>query len=125
MNRFCKYKLYFIAIFIGVFFAAGIAAVNYFNFLREPGVFIAYEYGISLKILKKSPHNTVAGYRLKLTEYYMSKKIKDWSSVSKELLLLYPIDRSLLVSRRLGADAYKNVRLDGKIINDLKTIYGR
>ncbi|MHB1600451.1 MAG: hypothetical protein ACYCSB_06970 [bacterium] len=125
MNRLCKYKLYFIAVFIGLLFAASITAVNYFNFLREPGLFIDYEYGASLRMLKKSPKNTVAGYRVKLTKYYMDKKIKNWASVSKELLLLYPIDRSLLSSRRLGSYAYKNVKFDGKIINELKTVYGR
>ncbi|MHB8292374.1 MAG: hypothetical protein ACYDEG_07925 [bacterium] len=123
MNKFCKFKIYFIALFIGIIIAVGVLAVNYYNFLQEPKLIINYEYQMSKILRKKDKQNKIIAYRLNLTKYYLNHK-KNWLNISKEMLLLYPIDKSLILSKKIGVAAYKMVKFDKTVINELKTIYG-
>ncbi len=124
MDKFCKYKSYFIALAIGVFIAGGILTVNYYEFLKEPVIIINYEYQVSKSLAKKDKNNKIVIYRLQLTKYYLSQK-QNWLNLSKQMLLLYPLDKSLELSKKVGVDAYKNVKVDKMFIKQLKTIYGR
>ena len=124
MKKFCKYKLYFIALIAGVLIAGAILALDYYEFLKEPIFIINYEYQISIAMQGKDKNNNIVAYRLNLTKYYLKHK-KNWLNVSKEMLLLYPIDKSLELSKKVGVMAYKMVKYDKKLINELKTIYGR
>ncbi|MDA8299728.1 MAG: hypothetical protein M0Z57_07005 [Deltaproteobacteria bacterium] len=124
MDKFCKYKLYFIALATGVFITAGILTVNYYEFLKEPVIIINYEYQVSKSLAKKDKNNKIVIYRLQLTKYYLSQK-QNWLNLSKQMLLLYPLDKSLELSKKVGVEAYKNVQLDKMFIKQLKTIYGR
>ena len=105
MNKFCKFKIYFVAVFVGIVFAVGVLTSDYYEFLQEPKAIINYEYQISAIMNKKDK--------------------KNWLNLSKEMLLLYPIDKSLILSKKIGVMAYKMVKYDKKMINELKVIYGR
>ena len=122
MNIFCKYKLYVIALAGGVVFAAGIAVINYYNFLKEPVLMMNYEYQMSKILRKKDKQNKIIEYRLNLTKYYLGHK-KNWLNISKEMLLLYPIDKSLVLSKKVGVMAYKLEKFDKVIIKELHLIY--
>lgn len=124
MNKFCKFKIYFVAVFVGIVFAVGVLASDYYEFLQEPKAIINYEYQISAIMNKKDKKNKVVIYRLNLTKFYLKHK-KNWLNLSKEMLLLYPIDKSLILSKKIGVMAYKMVKQDKKMINELKVIYGR
>ncbi|RZD16610.1 MAG: hypothetical protein EVJ46_06275 [Candidatus Acididesulfobacter guangdongensis] len=124
MNKLCRFKVYLIAIFAGFIIACGVLAIDYYEFLNQPVAIINYEYQISLIMHKKDLKNKVIKYRLNLTKFYLKHK-KNWLNVSKEMLLLCPIDKSLVLSKKVGVMAYKMVKYDKKIINVLKTIYGR
>ncbi len=124
MNKFCKFKIYFVAVFVGIVFAVGVLASDYYEFLQEPKAIINYEYQISAIMNKKDKKNKVVIYRLNLTKFYLKHK-KNWLNLSKEMLLLYPIDKSLILSKKIGVMAYKMVKYDKKMINELKVIYGR
>ena len=50
---------------------------------------------------------------------------KNWLEVSKEMLLLYPIDKSLTLSKTVGVTAYKQVKFDETVIKELNQIYRR
>ncbi len=125
MNKFCKFKIYFVAVFVGIVFAVGVLASDYYEFLQEPKAIINYEYQISAIMNKKDKKNKVVIYRLNLTKFYLKKRKKNWLNLSKEMLLLYPIDKSLILSKKIGVMAYKMVKYDKKMINELKVIYGR
>lgn len=124
MNKFCKFKIYFVAVFVGIVFAVGVLASDYYEFLQEPKAIINYEYQISAIMNKKDKKNKVVIYRLNLTKFYLKHK-KNWLNLSKEMLLIYPIDKSLILSKKIGVMAYKMVKQDKKMINELKVIYGR
>lgn len=124
MNKFCKFKIYFVAVFVGIVFAVVVLASDYYEFLQEPKAIINYEYQISAIMNKKDKKNKVVIYRLNLTKFYLKRK-KNWLNLSKEMLLLYPIDKSLILSKKIGVMAYKMVKYDKKMINELKVIYGR
>jgi hypothetical protein len=124
MNKFCKFKIYFVAVFVGIVFAVGVLASDYYEFLQEPKAIVNYEYQISAIMNKKDKKNKVVIYRLNLTKFYLKHK-KNWLNLSKEMLLLYPIDKSLILSKKIGVMAYKMVKYDKKMINELKVIYGR
>lgn len=124
MNKFCKFKIYFVAVFVGIVFAVGVLASDYYEFLQKPKGIINYEYQISAIMNKKDKKNKVVIYRLNLTKFYLKHK-KNWLNLSKEMLLLYPIDKSLILSKKIGVMAYKMVKYDKKMINELKVIYGR
>ena len=124
MRALCKYKLIFIALSAGIIAGFTALGLNYYEFLKEPVAIINYEYMISKKMEKKDGNNKIVKYRLNLTKYYLKHK-KNWLNFSKEMLLLYPIDRSLELSKKVGVNAYKNVELDKTLIKQLKTIYGR
>ena len=124
MNKFCKFKIYFVAVFVGIVFAVGVLASDYYEFLQEPKAIVNYEYQISAIMNKKDKKNKVVIYRLNLTKFYLKHK-KNWLNLSKEMLLLYPIDKSLILSKKIGVMAYKMVKQDKKMINELKVIYGR
>lgn len=124
MNKFCKFKIYFVAVFVGIVFAVGVLTSDYYEFLQEPKAIINYEYQISAIMNKKDKKNKVVIYRLNLTKFYLKHK-KNWLNLSKEMLLLYPIDKSLILSKKIGVMAYKMVKYDKKMINELKVIYGR
>ena len=124
MNKFCKFKIYFVAVFVGIVFAVGVLASDYYEFLQEPKAIVNYEYQISAIMNKKDKKNKVVIYRLNLTKFYLKHK-KNWLNLSKEMLLIYPIDKSLILSKKIGVMAYKMVKQDKKMINELKVIYGR
>ena len=125
MNKLCRFKIYFIAVIAGIIVAGGVLALDYYEFLKEPPIaIINYEYQISLIMHKKDIKNKIVAYRLNLTKFYLKHK-KNWLNVSKEMLLLYPIDKSLILSRKVGVIAYKMAKKDKKIINELNVIYGR
>ena len=126
MKTLCKYRLYISALIAGIVITAGIIALNYYDFEKvEPAGFINYEYGISLHLKKKDAHNKIVDYRLNLTKRFFDAHEKNWLEVSKEMLLLYPIDKSLTLSKTVGVIAYKQVKLDETIIKELNAIYGR
>jgi len=106
----------------GVVFAAGIAVINYYNFLKEPVLMMNYEYQMSKILRKKDKQNKIIEYRLNLTKYYLGHK-KNWLNISKEMLLLYPIDKSLVLSKKVGVMAYKLEKFDKVIIKELHLIY--
>ena len=112
------------ALIIGVLIAGGVLALDYYEFLKEPVLAINYEYQISVAMQGKDKNNNIVAYRLNLTKFYLKHK-KNWLNVSKELLLLYPIYKSLELSKKVGVEAYKNANLDKTFIKQLKTIYGR
>lgn len=124
MDKFCKFKIYFIALFSGILIAACVLALNYYIFLKQPVIIINYEYQMSKILKRKDEKNKIIIYRLNLTKYYLKRR-KNWLNVSKMMLLLYPIDKSLELSKKVGVEAYKNVKLDKTFIKQLKTIYGR
>lgn len=123
MNKLCRFKVYFIAILVGFIIACSVLAIDYYEFLKQPAAIINYEYQVSVIMHKKDIKNKVIIYRLNLTKFYLKHK-KNWLNVSKELLLLYPIDKSIVFSKKVGVMAYKMVKYDKKIINVLKTVYG-
>lgn len=126
MRIICKYKLYIAAFISGLLITAGIIVINYYDFLRnEPAGLINYEYGISLSLKKKDAGNKIIDYRLNLAKHYFEIHKKNWLEVSKEMLLLYPIDKSLTLSKTVGVTAYKQVKFDETVIKELNQIYRR
>lgn len=125
MKTLCEHKLYILAFVAGIVLAAGIISLNYYDFKKaEPAGFINYESGISLYLKEKDGHNKIIDYRVNLTKHFLTGR-KNWLEVSKEMLLLYPIDKSLTLSKTVGVIAYKQVKFDETVIKELNAIYGR